>query len=139
MMPLSNAQYQDVLRHFLMWVRRKDPVGFETLMRYAEIDVERGLNRETLLRAIKTYAHTMQPATTGTHGKVLRMLNAHISGDIRGVQVMLSPQEQQLYRREVIDLTPIVDKSEFVAALHELYGMIAEEGGHGNDRRGLEG
>jgi hypothetical protein len=138
-MPPSNAQYQDVLRHFLAWVRRKDPVGFETLMRYAEIDFERGLNRDALLRAIKTYARTMQPATTGTHGKILRLLNEHIRGDIRGVQIILSPHEQQLYQREVIDLTPTVDKSEFVAALHKLYGMIAEDGGHGNDRRGLEG
>lgn len=138
-MPLSNAQYQDVLRHFLTWVRRKDPVGFETLMRYAEIDLERGLDRETLLRAIKTYAHTMQPATTGTHGKILRMLNDHIRGEIQGVQVVLSPREQELYRRDVVDLTPAVDKSDFVAALHELYRMIEEEGGQGNDRRGLEG
>ena len=133
-MPLSDAQYQGVLRHFLTWVRRKDPVGYETLMRYAEIDFERGLNRDALLRAIMTYAKTMQPATTGTYGKVLQLLNEHIRGDIRGVQIVLSPHEQQLYRREVVDLTPTVDKSDFVAALHELYGMIAEDGGHGNDR-----
>jgi hypothetical protein len=108
-------------------------------MRYAQIDFERGLNRDALLRAINTYAHTMQPATTGTHGQILRLLNEHISGDIQGVQIVLSPHEQELYRREVVDLTPTVDKSEFVAALHELHGMIVEDGGHGNDRRGLEG
>lgn len=134
-MPLSDAQYQDVLRHFLTWVRQKDPVGFETLMRYAEIDFERGLNRDSLLRAIKAYAHTMQPATTGTHGKILRLLNQHIRGDIRGVQIILAPHERQLYQREVVDLTPTIDKSEFVDALHKLYGMIVEDEGHGECSR----
>ena len=127
-MPLRNEDYHRILKHFLMWVRRRDEVGYEHLMRFAELDYERP--RQALLHCIRKYSHTVRPASRGTHGAVLRALNAHIGGEIDGISVMLSPAEQEIYGRETVDLVPRVDRTEFVEALHTLYEMIeAEEGG----------
>ena len=128
-MPLTDAQYNDVLRHFLTWVRRKDPVGYETVVIHAELGHDNVQGRIALLRAISAYKGVMHAATFGTHGKILRLLNDHISGDIRGVQVALSSQEQDLYKREYLDLTPTIDNTQFVYALKDLYHMIEEDGG----------
>jgi len=126
-MALTNAQYQDVLRHFLTWVKKRDPVGYEWIMKVAEVDYEHP--RNALLHCIMKYAHTVQPAAKGTHGKILQLMNENIQGDVQGVRVMLSPNERELYRREFVDLTPTIDKSQFVEALHSLYEMIESEGG----------
>ncbi len=135
-MPLTDAQCRDVLRHFLTWVRRKDPVGYETLVVHAELGHENVEGRVALLRAISTYTRAMHVATSSTHGRILGLLNDHIGGDIKGVRVSLSGQEQDLYRRDYVDLTPTIDKTEFVHALKELYHMIEQDGGHGNDSHG---
>lgn len=124
-MPLTNEDYHRLLKHFLTSVRRRDEVGYERLMRFAEIDYQEP--RQALLHCIRKYAHTVQPTSRGTHGAVLRRLNENIDGEIEGISVMLSPGEQKLYERETLDLVPVVDKAKFVEALHELYEMIESD------------
>ena len=131
-MPLSNEDYQGLFKHFLKYVRRNDEVGYERLMHFAEFEYQQP--RQALLDCILKYTHTVQPASKGTHGAVLRSLNANIKGDIEGISVALSPGEQELYERKSIDLIPVVDKSKFVEALHGLYEMIASDGGKDDDR-----
>lgn len=133
-MSLTNEDYHHVLKHFLTWVRRRDEVGYEHMMRFAEFDHEQP--RQALLHCIRTYSHTVRPASRGTHGAVLRSLNANIEGEIDGITVMLSPAEQELYERETVDLVPVIDKTEFVEALHALYEMIeSDERGDDDSRR----
>jgi hypothetical protein len=105
-------------------------------MKVAEVDYEHP--RHALLNCIRKYAHTVQPTAKGTHGKMLQLMNENIQGDVQGVRVMLSPNEQDLYRREFVDLTPTIDKSQFIVALHNLYEMIESEGRKDNDRGHFE-
>ena len=131
-MTLSKEDYHGLFKHFLKCVRQHDEVGYESLMHFAEFEYQQP--RRTLLDCIRKYAYTVQPASKGTHGAVLRSLNANIKGEIEGISVALSPGEQELYERKSIDLVPVVDKSEFVEALHELYEMIASNEGRDDDR-----
>ena len=132
-MPLTHEDYHGLFKHFLKRVRQHDEVGYERLMHFAEFEYQRP--RQALLDCIRKYAHTVQPASKGTHGAVLRSLNASIKGNIEGISVALSPGEQELYERKSIDLVPVIDKSEFVEALHGLYEMIASDEGRDDDRR----
>lgn len=130
-MPLTNDDYHNILKHFLTYVRRRDEVGYE-LMKFTEIEFHEP--RQALLHCIRKYSNTVQPASKGTHGAVLRRLNENIDGEIEGINVILSPGEQELYQRETLDLVPVVDKAKFVDALHRLYEVI-ESGERGDDDR----
>jgi hypothetical protein len=132
-MPLTNEDYYSLFRYFLKCVRRHDEVGYERLMKFGEFEYQQP--RRALLDCIRKYAHTVQPASKGTHGAVLRSLNENIEGEIKGIRIILSPGEQELYEKETVDLVPTDDKSKFVEALHELYEIIESDEGRGNDRR----
>jgi hypothetical protein len=132
-MPLTNDDYHHILKHFLTYVRKRDEVGYEHLMEFAEIEDQEP--RQALLHCIRKYSNTVQPASKGTHGAVLRMLNENIEGEIEGINVILSPGEQELYQRETLDLVPFVDKAKFVDALHRLYKVIESDERGDDDRR----
>lgn len=132
-MPLTLDDYKRLLKHFLAHVKMHDQVSYEHLMQFVQI--EHMEPRQALLTCIRKYSYLVQPASKGTHGAVLRLLNENIQGDIRGINVLLSPPEQELYGRESLDLVPYVDKSRFVEALHELHNMIEAEDGGDNDSR----
>ena len=49
------------------------------------------------------------------------------------IQVSLTQEEQQLYLRDSLDLTPATDSDQFVAALRELYEAVLTEGDDSDD------
>ena len=75
--------------------------------------------------------HVASERSGGTHGRILDLLNSFLStasGEpVRGIRILLSPQEQELYQRQFVDLVSLPDRSEFVALLREIYIEIAEE------------
>lgn len=134
-MPLSGDDYHEVASHFLDLVRERDPATFERLIEHVRFDPQRP--KRSLLNFIGAYAEMGAVRSVGAHAAILDRLNQHVrtdqAGPVRGIRVALSPAEQQLYRSEYVDLVPILDFSEFAAALRDLYERIMVEGGHDDD------
>jgi len=98
-----------------------------------------GESPRSLLNLIETCGEFGGIRTTGVHAAILRRVNEFVTtekgGPVRGIRVALTPQEQELYRREFLDLTPQLDFGKFTEALRELYHDIASD----EDRRDDKG
>ena len=98
--------------------------------------------RASLLHMIGLYSELGSFRLVDTHSLVLHRLNQYVQtegGPIRGIEVTLTPEEQNLYQRDSLDLVPTTDFTEFVTALNELYETIVAEGGDSNDEGGTQG
>lgn len=140
-MPLISEEYNEVMQHFLSLVREHDPVGFERLMQFVSRGPDRP--RDSLLHAVAMYHELGSYRTVGTHAQILERRNEHVrteGGDqIQSIQVSLTPEEQRLFQRDALELTPTTDLSGFMDALDELYEIIAAEGSDPDDQGGTPG
>jgi hypothetical protein len=134
-MALSREDWIDVTRHLQQHVRKADPEVFELLARH----VERWNDpRRYLVDYIDGLMKVMSERSSGSHGRILNELNNWVrteqGGPIRGIRLVLSPAEQELYRREFVDLASLPDRSAFITGLRELRDDLLREIEESGDR-----
>ncbi len=140
-MALSREDWIDITRHLQQHVQEADPEVFELLARH----VERWDDpRRYLIDYLDGLIKIMSERSSGSHGKILNELNHWVrtqqGGPIRGIRLVLTPAEQELYRREFVDLAALPDRSAFIAGLRELRDdlvpEVEESGGRNDTPRG---
>jgi hypothetical protein len=129
-MPLNHQDYMEIVRHLQTCLRESDREVFELLSQH----VERAENAQVyLLNYLRALIHVASERSGGTHGRILDLLNNSVSTatgkPVGGIRILLSPQEQELYQRQVVDLVRMPDRAEFVSLLRELYFELSEESG----------
>jgi len=134
-MVIAPDDFREILKHFLSHVQKRDPVGYDKLMTHMEWETDSA--KRLLLNAISMYAELGQMRSTYTHSETLARLNEFVEPEkgsrIHGIRVALSKEEQKIYGKEHIDLTPSQDFSKFNQALHELWQMIAGNEGYDHE------
>lgn len=131
-MEYTEKEYESVWEHLLFCIKAKDPVNFENLGATLH-DLSGDLPQHKLLATIEAYSELLRYETPSTQARVLELLNASIEGEIKGIQVVLSQDEQGLYKRDVLDIKPVKSISYFLQDLIVLQKEL--EGGmdRGND------
>lgn len=127
-MALSHEDWIDITRHLQQQVHDADPEVFELLARHVE---RRNDPRRYLVDYIDVLVKVMSERSSGSHGRILNELNNWVrteqGGPIRGIRLVLSPAEQELYRREYVDLASLPDRSAFIVGLLELRTDLMRE------------
>lgn len=126
---IEDEDYQEIVRHFLSLVKKKDPAGYDKITEYfRQKDAD---SRQALLRLVSMYSEIGGMKSIVVHSRILYRLNKYIQTEkqkpIQGIHVTLSTKEQELYNTEFVDLTPKRDFSKFVDALHDLYNKLLME------------
>ena len=140
-MALSRQDWIDITRHLQQQVHEADQEVFELLARHGERQND---PRRYLVDYVEGLIKVMSERSSGSHGRILNELNNWVrtqqGGPIRGIRLVLSPAEQELYRREYVDLASLPDRSVFIAGLRELRDdlvrEIEESGGQNDTPRG---
>jgi hypothetical protein len=140
-MALSREDWIDITRHLQQQVHDADPEVFEILARHVERWDE---PQRYLIDYIDVLVKVMSERSSGSHGRILNELNNWVrteqGGPIRGLRLVLSPAEQELYRQEHVDLASLPDRSAFISSLRELRAdlmrEIEESGGQSDAPRG---
>lgn len=127
-MALNREDWIDITRHLQQQAHDTDPEVFELLARH----VERWNDpRRYLVDYIDVLIKVMSERSSGSHGRILNELNNWVrteeGGPIRGIRLVLSPAEQELHRREYVDLASLPDRSAFIAGLRELRTDLMRE------------
>lgn len=127
-MALRREDWVDITRHLQNQVRQADPEVFELLARHVEPWNE---PERYLVSYLDTLIKVMSERSRGGHGRVLNELNAWIrtdeGGPIRGIRLLLSDSEGELYQREYVDLASLPDRSSFIAGLRQLRDDLLHE------------
>lgn len=127
-MALSRSDYMDLLRFVQSQLREVDPDAFEVVAKsYERSDTP----RFTLINYLSALTRLMSERSGGSHGRILNRLNAvvrRVDGEpVQGLRVLLSPEEQELFQTESVNLASLPDRSEFVRIIDEVLGAILEE------------
>ena len=127
-MALSRDDWIDITRHLQQQVREADPEVFELVARHVE---RRNDSRWYLIDYIDLLIKVMSERSSGSHGRILNELNNWVrteqGGPIRGIRLALSPEDQELYRREYVDLASLPDRTAFISDLRNLRSDLARE------------
>ncbi len=129
-MALSDEDYLSILRHLQEELRLAAPGAHERISRLLG---HSRAPREALLHYLGAVSRVLGQQSSGPHGRVLDLLNAVMStedgGAIRGIRVLLSGVEAQLYGRDFIDLATLPDQARALEELDELRrDLEADEG-----------
>lgn len=127
-MALSRDDWIDITRHLQQQVRDADPEVFELVARHVE---RRNDSRWYLIDYIDVLIKVMSERSSGSHGRILNELNTWVrteqGGPIRGIRLALSPEDQELYRREYVDLASLPDRTAFISDLRNLRSDLVRE------------
>ena len=127
-MALRREDWINITRHLQNQVRQADPEVFELLARHVEPWNE---PERYLVSYIDTLIKVMSERSQGGHGRVLNELNTWIRADedgpIRGIRLILSDSERELYQREYVDLASLPDRTSFIAGLRRLREDLLHE------------
>ncbi len=127
-MALNHDDWIDVTRHLQQEVHEADPEVFELLARHVE---RRNDPRWYLVDYIEALIKVMSERSSGSHGRILNELNNWVrteqGGPIRGIRLALSPGDQELYRREYVDLASLPDRTAFISDLRNLRVDLVRE------------
>jgi hypothetical protein len=127
-MPLNYDDYRRLTAYLQGRLQELDPEMYELVNRHVEPTQD--LHRY-LLDFLEALMKVASERSAGSHGEVLNVLNSVIRTDegapVRGVRVMMSPEHQEIYQTESVDLVQLPDRSSFVADLRELHQAISEE------------
>lgn len=127
-MALTRADHVSILRHLQSQLREIDPELHSIAIEHVESREE---PRSYLLEYLSVLARLMSERSSGSHGRILNMLNMSVrtqdGGPVRGIRLELAPAERELVRREHVDLAALPDRTEIVTQLRVLHDEILEE------------
>ena len=129
-MPLSDEDYQELLRHLQKHLRRAEPEMFERLAE--RIDFE-GTQRQRVIRYLHNLIGMMKERSSGSFSNILDLLNRNISTEdgkpIDQIRVVLTPEEQQLYQIDEIDLSELPDRTKLIMDLQKILDSLEQSDG----------
>jgi hypothetical protein len=136
-MPLTRADYLEILRVLQSRLREADPVAYEMVARSFEQPRD---PRDAVLFYLDLVAKIMAERSGGENGRILDLANRYIrtegGGPVQAIQIELSPQEQELYEMAAFDLARLPDRSAFIESLQSLrYGLLEDNGYRGDNQR----
>lgn len=136
-MKYTEKEYESIWEYLLFCIKAKDPVNYEKLNAQLH-DLGGDSPQHKLLATIEAYSELLRYETPSTQARVLELLNANIEGEIKGIQVVLSRDEQGLYKRDVLDIKPESNISYFLQDLRVLQKELKSGLDRGNDYQTFE-
>ncbi len=129
-MALTREDWIVITQHLQNHVRQADLEIFELLGQHVELSND---PQHYLVDYLGGLIKVMSERSGGSHGRVLNEMNKWIrvekGGPIRGIRLLLSETEQDLYQGDYVDLASLPDRSDFIDALRKLRDdLIAEIG-----------
>lgn len=134
-MPIRNQEFRELLHH----VREE---LYNSAYSYLDESIMRDFQptqepRNDFIRYLKTLLTAIQESSSSGYNKTLKILretiNTESSEGITGIRITLSPEEQEFYKTESIDLSHGPDLSEFSNDIKQLIISILEDN---NDKNG---
>src|SRR5689334_2731949 len=115
-MPISRSDCAVLVRQVQTLLRERAPDVFELVALVSEEEVD---PRHYLMTLLAKVTRVYSERSGGAHGDVLDRINEYVhlpdGSPVRGVSVLLTPVEQEIYGVEEYDLAELPDRSEFVA------------------------
>lgn len=118
----SDKDYREIMLHLLSVAREYDSDLYDRLSRYELLPDN---NKVNLLNYLQITIHSLAEWNSSSYSKILSNFNEFVkikgSNEINGIRVMLSPQEQELYGLEFVDLSKAPKRSKLINELEDLY------------------
>jgi hypothetical protein len=127
-MPLSQQDCIELVREVQALLREYDPASLELVLRATEPNDD---PRRYFVNLLGTIARIYSERSGGMYGPILDRVNQFVrleSGlPVRGLSVVLSPLEREVYQADEVDLAQLPDRSEFLAELKRIIGDVVHE------------
>ena len=127
-MPLTRGDCAILIGDVQRLLREYDPLSYEVVLNAVGNPED---SRQYLTKLIRTVTKVYTERSGGQYGAILDSVNHHgrlsDGGPVRGLSVILSPTEREIYQREEISLAELPDRSDFVSALDRLSGILESE------------
>lgn len=126
-MALSDSDCLELLKHLQAKLREADPELFDRLGTITGYIAPYEQLRNYLFGIVSV----MKGRSSVTYRRVVTQLGQYITAPdskaIEGINITLSPMEQQLYQMDEIELAQLPDNSEFINDLLELARDLEQE------------
>jgi hypothetical protein len=127
-MPLSRQDCIDLSRQVERLLREYDPRSFELIVRSRDRNND---PRRDLVDLVRTVRDLYAERSGGMHADILDRVNHFVrlpdGGPIRGLSVVLTAAERELYGTGEVSLAELPDRGEFLAELDRIRSEIARE------------
>lgn len=133
----EEIDYVELYNHLLSCIRTWDPGNFEEIKTIIRMQIGEA-PKERLLDAIDTYLRLLHFQSPEAYSTVLDELQKNISEDIQGVQLIISPEEQYMYKRDIWTLAPNKELGYFMNDLKVLRKELSVERERGDDYQAFE-
>ncbi len=116
---MENQDYRDILHHLRKEVRKRELASLDEWI-MADFQPSRN-SGEDLLRYINMLSKSLRERSSSGYGKILKNFRKSVKTEdgkeIKGVKVVLSEDEQRLYRIREVNLQLGPDYSELISRL----------------------
>jgi hypothetical protein len=127
-MPLNRQDCVDLIREIERLLREYDPAALDQVFRATE---PRDDPPQYLVQLLGTITRIYSERSGGTYGSILDRINHFVrlqdGTPVRGLSVVLSPVERELYGTDELNLAQLPDRSEFVGDLLRIIAEIKRE------------
>ena len=128
LMALSREEVLDITRYLQRTVSRVDRSAYGIAVEFTErVEDPRRYLLDFLLNLTKIYSER----SAGAYPDILDRMNHFVStsegGPIKGVSVLLTSQERELYGTEEVSFAELPDRTELISDLRRLMSAIARE------------
>jgi phosphoenolpyruvate carboxylase len=133
-MPLNQEDYREILRHLRQRLREEGAADIDERLSTELRPSEDA--RADLLRYMEVLTGFLKQHSRRGYGAALRLLREYVyveGGEVEGIEIRLTPEDQEAYNVEVIDLAEQEDYAKLVEGLERLYNSLLEEPLAGNN------
>lgn len=127
-MPLSRRDCVELIRDIEGLLREYDSGSLDLAIRATEPSDD---PRRYLVELLRTISRIYSERSGGMHGPILDRINHFVrledGSPVRGLSVVLSPAEQELYGVREVNLAELPDRSQFLAQLDSIIDDIIRE------------
>jgi hypothetical protein len=126
--PLSQQDCIELVREVQALLREYDPASLELVLQATEPNDD---PRRYVVQLLGTVARIYSERSGGMYGPILDRINnfvrAQDGSPVRGLSVVLSPVERELYSTDEVNLAQLPDRSEFLTELKSIILEIVSE------------
>ena len=127
-MPLTRQDCVELVREVERLLREYDPGLLELVMRTGERAED---PRRYLIDLLSSIRRIYSERSSGMYGPILDRINHFVrlqdGSPIRGLSVVLSPAEREIYGADEVNLAELPDRSAFLADLDRITEEIIRE------------
>jgi hypothetical protein len=127
-MSLSRQDCIELVREIQGLLREYDPASLDLVLRAAEPNDD---PRRRVVQLLATIVRIYSERSGGMYGPILNRINNFVrlqdGSPVRGLSVVLSPADRELYDTDEVNLAELSDSSEFVAEVERIIAEIIRE------------